>query len=60
VVELRNSRWLELVAREGVLRNAQKILIENCEGMGPLVKARNKWKDNIKVHIKGMKCVNVD
>jgi hypothetical protein len=53
-------RQMEHVEHIGEMRNAQKILIRNLEGMKQFGRPRHKWENNIKRNLKGIRYESVD
>jgi hypothetical protein len=43
----------------GKRRHAYKVLLRKHEGKRPLWRPRYRWKDNIKIHLKEIKCEGV-
>jgi hypothetical protein len=42
------------------MRSAYKILIGKPGGKRPFGRSRRKWKDNIKIDLKGIECKNAN
>jgi hypothetical protein len=51
-IKSRRMRWAEYVARLGDMRNANKILVGNSEGMNPLGVSRHRWEDNFRMAVR--------
>jgi hypothetical protein len=51
-IKSRRTRWARQVARMGEGRGVYKVLVGRAEGKRPLVRARPKWKDNIKMDLR--------
>jgi len=51
VVKSRRVRWAGHVARMGVRRGVQRVLVGKPEGKRPLGRPRRRWEDNIKMDL---------
>jgi len=51
VVKSRRMRWAGHVARMGVDRGVQRVLVGKPEGKRPLGRPRRRWEDNIKMDV---------
>jgi hypothetical protein len=51
VVKSRQMRWSGHVARMGVKRGVQRVLVGKPEGKGPLGRPRRRREDNIKMEL---------
>jgi len=51
VIKSRRMRWTGHVARTEVRRGVYRFLVEKPEGKRPLVRARRRWEDNIKLEV---------
>jgi hypothetical protein len=52
MITSRRIRWVGHVARVG--ENARMILVGKPEGKRPLKRPRRRWKDNIKMYLRGI------
>jgi hypothetical protein len=53
VIKLRRMRWAEHVARIGG-RSVYRVLTGRTEGKRPVERPRRRWKDNIKMDLRGI------
>jgi hypothetical protein len=56
IIMVRKSRmsWVGHVARMGYMRNVYKILVGKPEGKRPRGRRRSRWKDNIRMDLRGL------
>jgi len=54
VIKSRRMRWVEHVAGMGEGRGVYRVLVGRPEGKRPLGKLRRRWKDNIKMDLRGI------
>jgi len=60
VIKSRRMRWLGHVARNGVRRDACRVLVGKTERKRPLGRPRHRWEDNIKMDFEEARCGGMD
>jgi len=54
------KRWKRHVARMGVTRGANRVLVGKPEGKKPLGRTRHRWEDNINMDLQEVGWVGMD
>jgi len=60
VIKSRKMRWAGHVAFMGESRSVYRVLVGKPEGKRPLGRLRRRWKDNIKMDLRKVKCGGMD
>jgi hypothetical protein len=60
ILKSRRMRWAGHAAGMGVKRNSCRILVGSPEGKTPLRRPRRRWKDSIKIDLRGIRWDGMD
>ena len=60
VIKSRRMGWAGHVARMGKRKGVYRMFVEKPEGSRPLGRLRLRWEDNIKMHLQGVGCGDVE
>ena len=60
VIKLRRMKWAGHVARMGVERRVNRVLVGKPEGKRPLGRPRPRWVDNIRMDLQEVGCGYMD